>query len=173
MSTRRRRPIVAARQTAIIGASAALLVVGLPGCAGAPPVVPSSSSSSGAATSAPDAPEPSVPAAPALVPDGTAAQNLPFFASIIDVVWASEERGSGRAYVDALVANGFDKARMQVTEDLSTVGNAAESMQVSVVWAGECLVGQFGSATGEPNSTTQALLPGDVCLLGSTRPIDW
>lgn len=108
-----------------------------------------------------------------LVPDGTAAENLPFFESIIGAVWASEERGSGRAYVDALAANGFDKSRMQVTQDLSTVGNAAESMQVSVEWAGECLIGQFGAATGEPNSTIQELLPGERCLLGSTRPIDW
>lgn len=118
-------------------------------------------------------PEPSAPAEPVLLSEGTASENLPFFTSVIDRVWASEDRGSGRAYVDALVAGGFDKSTMQVTKDLSTVGNAAESMQVSTIWAGECLVGQFGSATGDPFSSVQATLPGEVCLLGNTRPIDW
>ena len=174
MSTRRSHSPAAPRRGRLAGPSVAALTLTLTltltGCAGGPTVTPSAPSASAAPTSAPVAPEAT---GPALVPDGTAAENLPFFASIIGAVWASEQRGSGRAYVDALAANGFDKTRMQVTEDLSTVGNAAESMQVSVVWAGECLIGQFGSATGEPNSTTQALLPGDVCLLGSTRPIDW
>ena len=144
----------------------------LSGCAGAPTPGPSEP---GASASAPASitPDPVVPAGPAFIADGTAPENLPFFASIVDAVWASDARGSGRAYVDALVAGGFDKASMQVTKDLSTVGNAAESMQVSVRWADECLVGQFGPATGEPESTVQSLLPADVCLLGNTRPIDW
>ena len=41
---------------------------------------------------------------------------------------------AGRAYIDALVAAGFDKAAMQVTPDQTTVGNPAESIQFSVRW---------------------------------------
>ena len=62
---------------------------------------------------------------------------------------------------------------MQVTNDRSTVGNAAESMQLSVFWQGECLVGQVGPATGDPVTTVLPALQGDTCLIGQTRVIDW
>lgn len=146
--------------------------MGLAGCASVP-TPDGSATPAGNSVDASPGPDPSVPAEPELVRDGAADENLPFFASLIDQVWASDARASGRAYIDALVTGGFDKTTMQVTKDLSTVGNPAESMQVSVIWAGECLVGQFGPATGLPSSSVQAVLPGDVCLLGNTRPIDW
>jgi hypothetical protein len=88
-------------------------------------------------------------------------------------VWNGADRVSGRAYVDALVAGGFDKSAMQVTADQSTVGNPAESIQFSVRWGEECLVGQVGPATGNPVSVVVEGLPDGGCLLGSTRPIDW
>ena len=149
------------------------LVLSLAGCTGTPDSAATSPAPSQSAVAPSDSPAPGVSAPPSLDPEGSAADNLAYFASIIDGVWASSTPGAGRAYVDALVAGGFDKATMQVTKDLSTVGNAAESMQVSVRWAGECLVGQFGPATGLPHSTVQSVLPGDLCLIGNTRPIDW
>jgi hypothetical protein len=88
-------------------------------------------------------------------------------------VWATDRRGQGRAYIDALVAAGFDKAAMQVTSDASTVGNAAESIQFSVLWKDECLLGQVGPATGEPVTIVARSLAGGACLVGNTRPIDW
>lgn len=172
MSTERRTLLRTISRPVIAGIVGAGLVVVLSGCTGSP-VDASPAPTNTPTASATMAPEPVEPAPPALVPDGSAADNLPFFASIIDAVWASDAHGAGRAYVDALAAGGFEKQDMQVTKDLSTVGNAAESMQVSVRFAGECLVGQFGPATGEPESTVQSLLPADVCLLGVTRPIDW
>jgi hypothetical protein len=119
---------------------------------------------------APSVPE---PAAPALVPGGSADDNLPFFASVVDGVWAGPEPMSGRAYIDALVAAGFDRAAMQVTADESTVGNAAESIQFSVRWGDRCLVGQIGPATGDPVATVLPGLADGGCLVGATRPIDW
>lgn len=121
----------------------------------------------------PTASETTAPRADALVPEGSAEDNLPFFSSIVDQVWASEARDEGRAYVDALSAAGFDKAAMQVTEDLSTVGNPAESLQFSVRWGEQCLVGQVGPATGEPFATVTDVVGDGACLLGQTRPIDW
>ena len=107
-------------------------------------------------------------------PDGSAVDNLPFFRSVTDAVWATSDRASGRAYIDALVTAGFDKSAMQVTNDTTTIGDPAESIQFSVLWNDEeCLVGQAGPATG---AAVAAVLPavGDgVCLLGQTRPIDW
>lgn len=114
----------------------------------------------------------SASAAPALVPGGTAADNLPVFASVVDAVWASPQNVIGRAYIDALVAAGFDKSAMQLTPDLTTVGNPAESIQFSVLWQDDCLVGQVGPATGSAVTTVLPALSGS-CLVGATRPIDW
>lgn len=108
-----------------------------------------------------------------LIPDGSADDNLPYFAAVIASVWDSPAQVQGRAYIDALVAAGFDKSAMQVTNDQSTVGNAAESIQFSVQWGEECLVGQVGPATGAPVSTVVPALSGGGCLIGRTRPIDW
>jgi hypothetical protein len=113
------------------------------------------------------------PAAPALVPAGTATDNLPYFTTIVQSVWAGPGQVQGRAYIDALVAGGFDKAAMQVTEDQSTVGNAAESIQFSVRWGQDCLLGQVGPATGNPVTVVQPALQDGSCLIGTTRVIDW
>ncbi|MBW9092852.1 hypothetical protein JNB62_04055 [Microbacterium jejuense] len=110
---------------------------------------------------------------PALVPDGTAQDNLPYFTAITDSVWATDSRVSGRAYIDALVAAGFDKSAMQVTSDTSTVGNPAESIQFSVRWGDQCLVGQVGPATGDPVTVVVPVVAEGTCLIGQTRPIDW
>lgn len=118
-------------------------------------------------------PSPTAPPAPVLVPDGSAEDNLPYFTQVVATVWAGPDNVAGRAYVDALVAAGFDRAAMQVTHDQSTVGNPAESIQFSVRWQDQCLVGQVGPATGNP---VTAVLPGLAeggCLVGATRPIDW
>jgi len=116
------------------------------------------------------APSPSPSAS--LHPDGTATDNLPLFAAVTARVWAGPDRVKGRAYIDALVAAGFAKADMQVTDDVSTIGRPAESIEFSVRWRGECLVGQVGPAIGSP---VTAVLPlaGGTCLVGTTRPIDW
>ncbi len=118
-------------------------------------------------------PSPS-PAGPVLVADGSAEQNLPLFAGVTGAVWASEQRASGRAYIDALAAAGFDKGAMQVTADVTTVGNPVESLQFAVRWGDtECLVGQVGPSTGEPVAVVMPQLAEGRCLVGATRAIDW
>lgn len=109
-----------------------------------------------------------------LVPGGTATENLVLFTAVTAQVWASDDRARGRAYVDALVAAGFPKERMQVTADRTTVGRAVESLQFSVAWGDrECLIGQVGPSTGEPVTAVMPQLGGGRCLVGRTRPIDW
>ncbi|MEX0151413.1 DUF6993 domain-containing protein [Microbacterium sp. LMI1-1-1.1] len=154
----------------LAGALAIAATLALSGCAPEPAPVPTPTSSSEAST-APT--ESAAPAAPALVPGGSAADNLPFFTQIVASVWAGDGRSAGRSYIDALTAGGFDKAAMQVTEDTSTVGNAAESIQFSVRWGEDCLIGQVGPATGDPVTTVVGGLPSGGCLMGQTRPIDW
>lgn len=119
------------------------------------------------------APSPS-PEAPTYDPAGTAEANLPIFDAVTRQVWESDQRGSGRAYIDALVAVGFDRSLMQVTSDETTVGNAVESLQFSVRWGdAHCLIGQVGPSTGEPVTAVMAQLAEGRCLVGATRPIDW
>ncbi len=113
------------------------------------------------------------PTAPALVPDGSAADNLPAFTAVMDQVWASDDKVKGRAYIDALIDAGFDKSDMQVTNDETSVGNAADSIEFAVLWGQECLVGQVGPSTKTPTAVVLPELPDGGCLIGTTRPIDW
>lgn len=159
------RRLFPSRSRIVMAAAAALLGLSLVACTPDPAPSPEASPS-----------EPVTPTAEAPVfhPEGTAEDNLPVFTSVTETVWASEEKNSGRAYIDALVAAGFDRANMQVTQDLSTVGNPAESMQFSVRWGEEfCLIGQFGPSTGTPVTAIMDQLDEGRCLIGNTRPIDW
>lgn len=133
---------------------------------------PSATASPSAAASA--SPTPTATPDPVLVPEGTAADNLPLFAAVTAKVWASPDQVNGRAYVDALVAAGFAKDRMQVTADRTTVGNPVESLLFSVAWGDkECLIGQVGPSTGDPVTEVMPQLAEGRCLIGETRPIDW
>jgi hypothetical protein len=155
----------------VAGIALAVTAIATAGCAPSTPTPTPSSTTTSAVTPSPTASAPSVPV---LIPDGTAAENLPLFSAVTARVWKGAHRGEGRAYIDALVQAGFDKADMQVTRDTSTVGNPAESIQFSVLWdKTECLVGQVGPATGNPVTTVLPALGDGKCLLGDTRPIDW
>lgn len=145
---------------------AVAVATALTGCTDSPEPAPTATASlTPTAEAAPTA------EAPTLVPEGDASANLPYFSQIVQSVAAGPD--TGRAYVDALVAGGFDKGAMQVTENQSTVGNAAESMQFSVRWGDECLIGQVGPSTGQPVAVVMPGLAAGRCLVGNTRPIDW
>ncbi|MGH3689081.1 MAG: DUF6993 domain-containing protein [Microbacterium sp.] len=161
-----RRSVFSPPRAAGVLAATAAAVLLLSGCT--PGAAPSASPSA-----SPDS-EATAPAAPALVPDGTAEDNLPVFTAVAESIWATDQRGSGRAYADALINAGFDRDSMQVTQDQSTVGNAAESLQFSVRWGQEdCLVGQVGPSTGQVVTVVMPQLAEGRCLIGTTRPIDW
>lgn len=106
------------------------------------------------------------------MPDGTAAENLPVFASVVDAVWTSETPLQGSAYIDALATEGFAIADMERTADLSTVGEPAESIQFSVRWADECLIGQVGPGFEAPVTIVAPLLAEETCLVGATVPVE-
>ncbi|PWC08229.1 DUF6993 domain-containing protein [Mycetocola zhujimingii] len=111
--------------------------------------------------------------APQLVPGGTADENLPYFDSVNASTLAADPAADGRAFIDGLVAAGFDKAAMEVTSDTTTIGNAADSIQFSVRWGESCLIGQNGTAVGGYHSTVGRVLGTGTCLIGKTRTIDW
>ncbi|QIS41882.1 hypothetical protein GW571_06925 [Clavibacter capsici] len=139
----------------------------LSACTQAPaPLEPTTS----AAAPTPDA-EPTPSAAPTVDPAGTAEANLPAFQAVTAAVVAADPNARGRDLVDALVAAGFPKERMEVTADRTPLGNSVDSILVSVHMADACLIGQRAqdglSAHAEP------ALSSGRCLVGQTRPIDW
>lgn len=112
------------------------------------------------------------PPAPALLPEGTAAENLPFFDAVNTATLAANPAAGGQAIIDGLIAAGFPKAEMEVSSDTTSIGDPADSIQFSIRWQGSCILGQNGPATGY-HSSVVSLLDTGRCLIGATRPIDW
>lgn len=110
--------------------------------------------------------------APVLIPEGTAADNLPFFDAVNAATLAADPAAGGQAIIDGLVAAGFPKAEMEVSSDTTSIGEPADSIQFAVRWQGQCILGQNGPATGYHSSVVSQLDTGR-CLIGVTRAIDW
>ncbi|WP_232819205.1 hypothetical protein [Homoserinimonas sp. OAct 916] len=158
--------------TGVLGAAAlaGALTVGLAACTTAPDAPATSAGTS--AKPAPGLPtlEPGPP--PEFTPEGTAPENLPFFDyTNIMVILGGDDIG-GRDIIDGLAAAGFDKSQMEVSRDVTPTGLRADSIQFSVMFHDECLIGQWGAGTGY-HSMVAAPLATDQCLVGATRPIDW
>lgn len=117
------------------------------------------------APSASDAPPPT------LTPGGTAAENLDYFEYVATQTVATLGNPGGRDFIDALIAAGFDRAGMQVTEDLDTLGDPRTLIEFSVRMSDACLVGQWGQ--GALTVHEMPALSNGQCLIGQTRPIDW
>ncbi|TFD88950.1 DUF6993 domain-containing protein [Cryobacterium serini] len=147
-----------------------LLGLSLTSCSG----VPTESPANDTVPSDSAAPEPSATPAsdPTLLPDGTAAENLMYFNFLAAAVTKANPAADGRAYIDALVAGGFDRAAMEVTFDRTQADLAADSIQFSVSIADECLIGQIGPASDGFHSVVAPILSTGLCLVGSTRQID-
>ena len=116
----------------------------------------------------------------AFLPNGTAvviahkdSDNLAFFDSVNLAVVAANDSAGGRDFIDALTAAGFDRSAMQVTADRTTVDLQAGSVQFSVRFDDECLVGQYGPESGGYHGAVRPALGHGGCLVGQTRPIDW
>lgn len=163
--TRRPRSGTGGATGIAIACAAAIM---LTGCSASPePKVSPSASPSATQTPAP------VKTPLAFAPDKSAADNLAYFTSLAAQVAAVDSNAGGRAFVDALVVGGFDKAAMQVTPDRTSIDLAADSVQFSVQLNGECLIGQFGPASDGVHTMVAPLLGTGTCLVGATRQIDW
>lgn len=159
-----RRPVA---WTVALIAGLSLAGLGLAGCTAAP-TAPATVAPTPTGTAS-ETPAP----APTLLPAGTAADNLPFFDAVIAATILAEPDPAGRSYIDALAGAGFDKAQMEVTADTTTEGKPADSIQFSVRFNGECLVGQNGPSSGGYHSLVAPELASGTCLVGATRQIDW
>ena len=139
-----------------------VLALTLAGCAEAAPApmpLPTTTASPSASASAP--------------PDTSAAGQKALFdlTNNATVSLADGANPGGRAFIDSLVAAGFDKASMEVTSDKTAINLDADNIQFSVRIGDECLVGQYGNV-GYQSSVLPALASAG-CLIGTTRPIDW
>lgn len=158
----------------MVAAAGAAAIVGLSlvGCAGASPAPTQTSAASPSAT--PDATPTAEPAPePTLAPGLSASENLDYFDYLSRGVLRADKAAGGRAFVDALIAGGFDKKEMEVTFDRTQADLAADSIQFSVRINGDCLIGQNGPATDGYHSMVADVLGTGTCLVGGTRQIDW
>lgn len=115
-------------------------------------------------------PTPTPTEIPELVEGGTAGQNRPFVELVIGELLASNPEPASLQIIDTLVAGGFDRAAMQVTEDTTRVGNRADSILFSILIDGECLLGQV--AGGAVATSLGDVLGTGRCLVGRTLSLD-
>jgi hypothetical protein len=151
-----------------------MISIALAGCVGTPTPSPSSPKPT-ATTTTPGtaAATPTPTASPVLLPKGTAQENLAYFDYVNQKTLASNPQPNGRAFIEGLVAAGFNKADMQVTADRTSINLTPGSLQFSVKFQGQCLIGQWGQAAGGYHSAVAAPISTGTCLIGDTAPINY
>lgn len=155
------------RSSVIVGAFVALSIA-LVGCTATPPA-PTETSASAAPSASPT---PTATPDPVFDPAQGATGNQVYFDFVNKRLIAANSAADGTAFVDSLVAAGFDKTRMEVTYDRTAVDLQADSITFSVRFDDACLVGQYGGVTGYLSAVRPPLTTGR-CFVGTTRPIDW
>jgi len=143
-------------------ASALLLALVLAGCVEAPEPTPTPTPTESATP---------VDETPEIDLDGNASDNKDYFDLVNNDLIAAGGALDGRAFIDSLVAAGYPKVDMEVTNDRTAINLAADNIQFSIRLNGTCLIGQYGNIGYDSTATT--LLTTGKCLVGATRPIDW
>lgn len=137
---------------------AVLAALSLAGCVDVPEPTPTPSAST-------------APAAPTIDLAGSAQDNRDYFDQVNTELIAAGGALDGRAFIDNLVAAGYPKTDLEVTNDHTSINGAADNIQFAVRLNGTCLIGQYGNIGYA--STTGDLLSTGRCLVGQTRPINW
>jgi hypothetical protein len=128
----------------------------------------SSAPPNGGYTGAPRPIETVKPAPPAVfVPDGSAAQNLPFFVSIVEQATAADPNVSSYDVAVLQSQSGFDPASIQFTYSRTAAGLASDSSSVAVLFAGECIIAQYGPVISGVHGVVLPALAQGGCLIGS------
>jgi len=153
---------LAAVTSAALGA--VLLLAGCVGETAEPSATPTPEQSETA--EAPATPEPL-----ALNPEGSAADNLEYFTSVLTEFLTASPDSQGRDIIDHLASVGFDKSQMEVTADTTAVGLDADNIKFSVRINDSCLIGQSGNVG--THTMAAPILATGTCLVGDTRAIDW
>jgi len=154
------------------GAAIATILIAVGGCTAVTPE-PLATRTAATATPAPTptpTPTATPTADPTLVEGGTAGQNRPYLEFVITRELLNTPQPSSLFLVDTLVAAGFDRAALQVTEDTTRVGDPADSILFSVLINEQCLLGQV--AQGAVTTELADVLGTGRCLVGRTLSLD-
>ena len=145
---------------ALVAAAAVALLAGC--TAPAPETTPTASAP------ASERPTPTPTPDPEPVLGGTAEQNQPFFDHTNRELIDSGAALNGPAFIENLVAQGYDRAAMEVTPDTTAIGLAADNIVFSIRFGESCLLGQWGNI-GYTSLVTEVLSTGR-CIVGTARP---
>ncbi len=158
----------------LLTATVAFLGAGLllAGCQMGPqsatPSASSVASKSSTTTSTPTtSPSATVEPIPALIPDGTATQNLPYFNYVIRQALTADPTLDSFAIAQIVSQSGFPADTVQFTFTRTSVGLAADSVTIAALFSGECLIGQYGPAVPEYHGIVLPGLAQGGCLIGS------
>lgn len=96
--------------------------------------------------------------------DGTASDNQAYFDQVNRALIAQPGTPHASDFIKALVAGGYPRKAMESTPDTTSIGGAADSIEFSVLFGSQCLIGQFGNV-GYHSDVLPALQDGS-CLIG-------
>lgn len=136
----------------------------LTGCSASTPDAQPTTTMTATATATPTSTSTQVPL---LLPNGSANDNLSYFTWIIEKTLAENPAADSYAIAQAVGAAGFDPATVQFTSSSTAAGLDADSSEVAVQFAGQCLVGQFGPIFPNVISLAMPVLSTGGCLLGT------
>ena len=101
------------------------------------------------------------------MPEASAKDNLYYFTWVIEKTLAADPATDSYAVAQAVGAAGFDPATVQFTFSQTAAGLPADTSEVAVQFAGQCLIGQFGPVAPKVISRAMPLLASGGCLLGT------
>lgn len=161
---------------AVAVAAAALLV--LSGCAPDAPTEPTASpppvtnAPTGGATEPAEPTEPTGPPVPEeFIVGGSAQDNAPVLQGVLErLVVDTGARPVGRSISSAAIQAGFDAAAMELTADVTPLGNATDAISLAVRIQDECIVAEL-RGTNVMTIVTPVLSTGR-CLVGATVSLD-
>lgn len=159
------REVPVARRRVTLAVAAMVTTLALAGCAPTSEMPQPTPSVTRSAT-----PTPTPTVVPERVEGGTAGQNRPYVEYIIGRLVSIHPQPASLEIIDTLVAGGFDRAAMQVTEDTTRVGSRADSILFSILIDGQCLLGQV--ADGAVATSLGDVLGTGRCLVGRTLSLD-
>jgi hypothetical protein len=159
--------IPVARRRAALAAAAVAVSLVLVGCV-TPAEMPRPTTSASRSASSTPTPTPTI--VPERVEGGTAGQNRPYVEYVMGRLISVSPQMTSLEIADTLVAAGFDRAALQVTDHATRVGSRADSILFSILIEGECLLGQV--ADGAVATSLGEVLGTGRCLVGRTVSLD-
>ena len=97
------------------------------------------------------------------IPEGSAEDNLPFFAQVLENAGAGAPGSELATILEALTTAGFDPATISHTAASSKIELPVDSLSIAVTVKEQCLIGQFSTTWLE---TQVAHLTPTGCLIG-------